>query len=149
MEENLTIMKNEISDNILGLLISFESTACKEIFEKTNPNNINMEFISKTLNHYEWKSWMKESYKEELLKNHYVMEDANGNLLITEQGREFKKNGGYYAQALNQNPINDLDYHLEKINKKYNRKLNIIGILIFIAQIFTIAMLKYIIPIII
>ncbi len=101
-----------------------------------------MEFISKTLNHYEWKNWMKESFKEELLKNDFIMEDENENLLITEQGREFKKNGGYYARELNKIQINDLDSHLDKINKKYNRKLNIIGIVIFIVQVISIAIVK-------
>ena len=142
MEQKSSLIKNEILDNILGLLLSFESSAFKEIFQKTNPNTIDMEFISKTLNHYEWKNWMKESFKEELLNNEYVMEDVNGNLLITEQGREFKKNGGYYAQELNQIQKNDLDSHFDKINKKYNRKLNIIGILIFIVQVISIAIVK-------
>jgi len=142
MEQKTPLIKNEILDNILGLLLSFESSAFKEIFEKTNPNKINMEFISKTLNHYEWKNWMKESFKEELLKNDFIMEDENENLLITEQGREFKKNGGYYARELNKIQINDLDSHLDKINKKYNRKLNIIGIVIFIVQVISIAIVK-------
>jgi hypothetical protein len=142
MEQKLPLIRNEILDNILGLLLSFESSAFKEIFQKTNPNTIDMEFISKTLNHHEWKNWMKESFKEELLNNDYIMEDVNGNLLITEQGREFKKNGGYYTQELNQIQINDLDSHLDKINKKYNRKLNIIGIVIFIAQVISIAIVK-------
>ena len=142
MEQKIPLIKNEILDNILGLLLSFESSAFKGIFEKTNPNKINMEFISKTLNHYEWKNWMKESFKEELLQNDFIMEDENENLLITEQGREFKKNGGYYAQELNQIQINDLDSHLDKINKKYNGKLNIIGIVIFIAQVISIAIVK-------
>jgi hypothetical protein len=145
MEQKLPIMKNEIFDNILGLLLSFESSAFKDIFEKTNPNTIDMEFIAKTLNHYEWKNWMKKSFKEELLYNEYIMEDEKGNLLITEQGREFKKNGGYYSLELKRIQRNDLDYNLEKISKKSNWKLNLIGILIFIVQVISIAMLKYII----
>jgi hypothetical protein len=145
MEQKTPLIKNEILDNILGLLLSFESSAFKEIFEKTNPKKIDMEFIAQTLNHYQWKNWMKESFKEELLNNHYIKEDENKNLSITEQGREFKKNGGYYAKELNQIQLSDLDTHLEKINKKYNRKLNLIGILIFIVQVISIAIIKNII----
>lgn len=142
MEQKLPLMKNEILDDILGLLLSFESLAFKDIFKKTNPIKIDMDFIASTLNHYEWKNWMKKSFKEELLNNKYLMEDANENLLITEQGREFKKNGGYYAQGLNQIQITDLDSRFEKINKNYSRKLNIIGIVIFIVQVISIAIVK-------
>lgn len=145
MEQKGLLLKNEILDNTLGLLLSFESSAFKEIFEKTNPSKIDVEFIAKTLSHYEWDNWMKESLKNELLNKHYVKEDPNGNLRITEQGREFKKNGGYYAQESVQVQISDLESHMESINKKYNRKLNIIGILIFIAQVISIAMIKNII----
>lgn len=145
MEQRLPLIKNEVLDNALGLLLSFESPAFKEIFKKTNPRKIDIDFITKTLNHYDWKNRMKESLKDELLRSDYVIEDQNGNLRITEQGREFKKNGGYYSRESAQLQINDLESQIEKINKKYNRRLNVVSILIFIMQIISIAMIKYII----
>ncbi|OMP30053.1 hypothetical protein [Mangrovimonas sp. DI 80] len=142
MEQKTLLSRNEILDNILGLLLSFESLTFKEIFKVTNPVKIDMEFIAKTLNQYQWKDWMKESFKDELLFNGYIREDESANILITEEGREFKNNGGYQAQELKHVWTKDLYPQIEKINRTYNQKLTLVGILIFIVQVITITIIK-------
>lgn len=91
----MEIIRNDILDKILTLLMSFDAPLFKDMLDKINPSKINMDFISKTLPEYEWEDFMKKSFKEELLFKKYIVEDSNGNLSITELGKEFKRKGGY------------------------------------------------------
>ncbi|WP_159021907.1 hypothetical protein [Formosa sp. L2A11] len=131
-------IRNEISDNILGLLSSFEDPDFKDIFKKTNPGKIDMDHIAKALQKNKWKSQTKEAFKKKLLKDGYITEDENGNLSITHIGLEFQKNGGYYLQELNKPKANITDSTFEKIKRKLNWQLTLIGLAIFIIQILSI-----------
>lgn len=96
-ESKSKIVRNEILDKILVLLMSFDAPIFKEMINKINPSKIDMEFVAEAYPEYEWEYYMKESFEKELLYKNYITKDKNGDLLITEHGREFKRNGGYAA----------------------------------------------------
>lgn len=91
-------MRNKILDEILVLLMSFDATIFRDMLDKINPKKIDMDFISDTLSNYEWDDWMKNSFQDELVHKNYIELDSNGNLSITEIGKEFKRKGGYSQQ---------------------------------------------------
>jgi hypothetical protein len=91
------IKRNEILDKILTLLMSFDATGFKMILDVISPPKIDIKFISEALSEYEWEDYMKESFEKELLYKNYITKDNEGNLSITEFGREFKRKGGYAA----------------------------------------------------
>ncbi|WP_299776896.1 hypothetical protein [uncultured Formosa sp.] len=131
-------IRNEILDNILGLLSSFEDPEFKDIFKKTNPVKIDMDYIAKALQKNKWESQTKEAIKQKLITENYITEDKNGNLSITHTGLEFQKNGGYYLQELNQPKEKSTNCTLEKIKRKINWQLGLIALAIFIIQILSI-----------
>lgn len=96
-ESKSKIVRNEILDKILVLLMSFDAPIFKEMLSKINPSKIDMDFIAQAYPEYEWEYYMKESFEKELLYKNYISKDKNGNLSITEPGREFKRKGGYEA----------------------------------------------------
>ncbi len=89
------INRNEMLDMILNLLMSFEVPLFKSKLEEINPNKIDMDFISKLYDQYNWEDWMKKSFQDELIYKKYVLLDSTGNLIITDLGKDFKRNGGY------------------------------------------------------
>ena len=91
-------MRNKILDEILVLLMSLDAKIFRDMLDKINPKKIDMDFISETLSNNEWDNWMKNSFQDELVHKNYIELDSNGNLSITEIGKEFKRKGGYSEQ---------------------------------------------------
>jgi len=89
------IHRNKMLDMILSLLMSLDVPLFKSKVDKINPSRIDMNFIATLYNQYEWEDWMKNSFQDELVYKKYVELDNEGNLYITEFGREFKRKGGY------------------------------------------------------
>ena len=96
-EHKSKIVRNEILDKILALLMSFDAPIFKKMLDEINPSKIDMDFIAEAYPEYEWEYYMKESFEKELLYKNYITKDNEGNLSITEPGREFKRKGGYAA----------------------------------------------------
>ncbi len=96
-ESKSKIVRNEILDKILALLMSFDAPVFKDVLDKINPSKIDMDFVSNVYSEYEWEYYMKESFEKELLFKNYILKDKDGNISITEHGREFKRKGGYAA----------------------------------------------------
>ena len=95
--ENKEIIRNEILDKILALLMSFDAPPFNEMLKIINPKIIDMDFVAQVYSEYEWENYMKDSFKKELIFKNFIIEDSEGNLSITEIGREFKRKGGYEA----------------------------------------------------
>lgn len=95
MKVKKVIIRNEMLDMILSLLLSFDIPIFKSKLDGINPKKIDMNFISKLYNQYDWDDWMKKSFQEELVYKKYVILNSNGNLIITELGKEFLRKGGY------------------------------------------------------
>lgn len=91
------IVRNEILDRILTLLMFYETPVFNSISNITYSSKINIDSISDMMPEYEWEDYMKESFEKELLYKNYITKDNEGNLSITEYGREFKRKGGYAA----------------------------------------------------
>ncbi|MDD3050272.1 MAG: hypothetical protein PHR06_03930 [Candidatus Cloacimonetes bacterium] len=91
------IVRNEILDKILAFLMSFDAPIFKEMLDKISPSKIDMDFVAEATPEYEWEDYMKVSFEKKLLFKNYISKDVNGNLSITEHGREFKRKGGYAA----------------------------------------------------
>jgi len=91
------IVRNEILDKILTLLMSFDTPIFKDMLNKINPSKIDMDFVSELYPEYEWEYYIKESFEKELIFKEYISKDNDGNISITETGREFKRKGGYAA----------------------------------------------------
>ena len=141
-QDKYSVRKDEILDNILGLLLSFEAPDFKDIFKKTNARKINMDFIANALPYYQWEKDMKCSFKTELLNQAFVFEDGNNNLHLTDKGRVFKKSGGYYSLSDNQIQEQELETHFLKMEKKYNRKQMIVEALIILVFFILITIIK-------
>lgn len=142
MDNEKWIVRNEVLDSILSLFLSFDVPIFKNMLDKINPTQIDMDFVAKTLSQYDWEDWMKKSFKDELLHKNFLVEDADGNLKITEIGREFKRKGGYNAidkregqeEIIREKQVESLtlDVGLKRFNKKYNQKFIVGGFIILI-----------------
>jgi hypothetical protein len=62
---------------------------------KENVENSSMSSLFKLMPQFELEKWMKASFQNELIHKNYIQIDKSGNLSITENGREFKRKGGY------------------------------------------------------
>ncbi|WP_296317923.1 hypothetical protein [Winogradskyella sp. UBA3174] len=134
----LEIPTCRILDDILFLLLSYENPSFNKIFDEINPRIIDMDFVSKALPNHNWNVGQKELIKEKLLQ------DLNKNLKINQKGQEFIQNGGYYFARIKESQKIELQTQSDLLNKKYNKKLTIFGLVIFVIQITSIYCLKYI-----
>ena len=60
-----------------------------------NIGNTTMDSLFELMPQFELEDWMKKSFQEELIHKKYIQIDNNGNLFISELGKEFKRKGGY------------------------------------------------------
>ena len=70
------------------------------IYDKLFTENVGdstMDSLFELMPQFELEDWMKKSFQEELIHKNYVGVDNNGNLFIKEDGKEFKRQGGYSA----------------------------------------------------
>ena len=88
--------RNEILDNILTLLMYRDVPIYDKLFTE-NVGNSTMDSLFELMPQFELEDWMKKSFQEELIHKNYVGVDNNGNLFIKEDGKEFKRQGGYSA----------------------------------------------------
>ena len=58
------IVRNEILDKILTLLMSFDTPIFKDMLNKINPSKIDMDFVSELYPEYEWEYYIKESFEK-------------------------------------------------------------------------------------
>ncbi|MBP1838387.1 hypothetical protein [Formosa algae] len=142
MTQHAPSVINQISDNILGLLSSYEDPEFKDIFKKTNPGKIDMDYIAKALQRKEWEKYSKDAIKDKLIRDGYITEHENGSLTITRFGLEFQKKGGYYLQDLNLNQTTQTETPFEKIKKKMDWQFILLGVALFVIQILSIDYIK-------
>jgi len=102
------IVRNDILDEILTLLMFYETPDFNEISDITYSSKINMDVIADMMPLYEWEDYMKKSFEKELLNKGYIVKDNNGNLSITELGNEFKRKGGYKSATKKENQENTI-----------------------------------------
>ena len=140
----LEIPTCRILDDILFLLLSYENPSFNKIFDEINPRIIDMDFVSKALPNHNWNVGQKELIKEKLLQDNYILQDLNKNLKINQKGQEFIQNGGYYFARIKESQKIELQTQSDLLNKKYNKKLTIFGLVIFVIQMTSIYCLKYI-----
>ena len=88
--------RNEILDNILTLLMYRDVPIYDKLFTE-NVGDSTMDSLFELMPQFELEDWMKKSFQEELIHKNYVGVDNNGNLFIKEDGKEFKRQGGYSA----------------------------------------------------
>lgn len=96
-KQEIKIVRNEILDRILTLLMFYKTPDFSKISNNTGYSKVNINSIARLMPEYEWEDYMKESFEKELLFKKYIIKDKNGNLSITEIGNEFKRKGGYAA----------------------------------------------------
>jgi len=89
-----THKRNKILDNILTLLMYRDVPVYEKLFVE-NIGNATMDSIFELMPQFELEDWMKKSFQEELIHKKYIGADKDGNIFITERGREFKRKGGY------------------------------------------------------
>jgi len=97
--------RNEILDNILTLLMYRDVPIYDKLFTE-NVGNSTMDSLFKLMPQFELEDWMKKSFQEELVHKNYVGIDNNGNLFIKDDGKEFKRKGGYSATDKKENQEN-------------------------------------------
>ena len=102
------IVRNEILDRILTLLMFYETPVFNRVANVTYSSKINMDSIVDMMPEYEWENYMKKLFEDELLFKNYIIKDNNGNLSITEPGQEFKRKGGYAAIDKKENQENTI-----------------------------------------
>ncbi len=56
-----------------------------------------MDSLFELMPQFKLEHWMKKSFQDELIHKNYIRIDEEGNLFISEEGKEFKRRGGYYA----------------------------------------------------
>ncbi|MCD8418423.1 hypothetical protein J2Q02_12040 [Tenacibaculum finnmarkense genomovar finnmarkense] len=88
--------RNEILDNILTLLMYRDVPIYDKLFTE-NVGNSNMDSLFELMPQFELEDWMKNSFQEELIHKNYIRIDEQKNLFIQEEGKEFKRKGGYSA----------------------------------------------------
>lgn len=86
--------RNKILDNILTLLMYRDVPIYDKLFVE-NIGNATMDSIFELMPQFELEDWMKKSFQDELIHKKYIELDNNGNLFISEFGKEFKRKGGY------------------------------------------------------
>jgi len=86
--------RNEILDNILTLLMYRDVPIYDKLFAE-NVENSTMDSLFELMPQFELEDWMKTSFQEELIHKNYIRIDEEGNLYIKEEGKEFKRKGGY------------------------------------------------------
>lgn len=88
--------RNEILDNILTLLIYRDVPIYDKLFRE-NVGNSKIDSLFELMPQFELEDWMKKSFQEELIHKNYIRIDEEGNLFIKEEGKEYKRKGGYSA----------------------------------------------------
>jgi len=88
--------RNEILDNILTLLMYRDVPIYDKLFTE-NVGNSTMDSLFELMPQFELEDWMKKSFQEELIHKNYIRIDEKRNLFIQEEGKEFKRKGGYSA----------------------------------------------------
>ncbi|WP_282180658.1 hypothetical protein [Maribacter stanieri] len=88
--------RNEILDNILTLLMYRDVPIYDKLFTE-NVGDSTMDSLFELMPQFELEDWMKKSFQQELVHKNYIGVDNNGNLFIKEDGKEFKRKGGYSA----------------------------------------------------
>ena len=86
--------RNEILDNILTLLMYRDVPKYDRLFTEYVGNST-MDSLFELMPQFELEDWMKTSFQEELKHKNYIRIDEKGNLFIREEGKEFKRKGGY------------------------------------------------------
>lgn len=88
--------RNEILDSILTLLMYRDVPIFDKMFTE-NVGNSTMDLLFGLMPQFELEPWMGKSFQEELVQKNYIRIDDNGNLFIRDEGKEFKRRGGYCA----------------------------------------------------
>ena len=88
--------RNEILDNILTLLMYRDVPIYDKLFTE-NVGNSTIDSLFELMPQFELEDWIKKTFQEELTHKNYVRIDEEGNLYIREEGKEFKRRGGYSA----------------------------------------------------
>jgi hypothetical protein len=86
--------RNEILDNILTLLMYKDVPIYDRLFTE-NVVNSTIDSLFELMPQFELEDWMKKSFQEELIHKNYIRIDEKRNLFIQEEGKEFKRKGGY------------------------------------------------------
>lgn len=86
--------RNEILDNILTLLMYRDVPIYDKLFAE-NIGNSTMDSLFELMPQFELEDWMNQSFQEELIHKNFIRVDEEGNLFIKEEGKEFKRKGGY------------------------------------------------------
>lgn len=129
--------RNEILDNILTLLMYRDVPIYDKLFTE-NVGNSTMDSLFELMPQFELEDWMKKSFQQELVHKNYVGVDNKGNLFIKEQGKEFKRKGGYSAVDKKETQENVIrEKTIEKFRyDKIAFWLSIIAIVISIISLF-------------
>lgn len=97
--------RNEILDNILTLLMYRYVPIYDKLFTE-NVGSSTMDSLFELMQQFELEDWIKKSFQEELIHQNYVGINRNGDLFIKENGKEFKRKGGYSAIDKKENQEN-------------------------------------------
>ncbi|MDG1573315.1 hypothetical protein OZ410_13380 [Robiginitalea sp. M366] len=89
-----SINRNEVLDRILGLLM-YRDVPVFENLLIDRMGDVTMSTLFQLMPDFELEDWMIISFQEELIHKGFVIADTEGNLKITEDGKEFKRKGGY------------------------------------------------------
>lgn len=129
--------RNEILDNILTLLMYRDVPIYDKLFTE-NVGNSTMDSLFELMPQFELEDWMKKSFQQELVHKNYIGVDNNGNLFIKEDGKEFKRKGGYSAIDKKENQENVIrEKTIEKFRyDKIAFWLSIIAIVISLVSLF-------------
>jgi len=106
--KKLPIIRNEMLDKVLSFLLSLESPVISYKMRLLHEKDINMSFISELYEIYDWDSdyWIQNSLRNELQHKGYIEKNEKNLLIITENGKEFIRKGGYSAIYKKENQEN-------------------------------------------
>ena len=124
-----------ILDDTLSILKSAQKHSISKILSRTYPSGMNTELLEKLLPNYNWTSDLKQSVISHLSKDEMIIINDRGSIMINEHGINHITNGGYSARSLKQNTWPDLNKAIRRIEKRYDRKQLIFGLILFILQL--------------